>query len=86
MRRAVELAAYWHSRNNLNSLEADTPLRSPECLTLREREVAQLLVKGLSAKEVARVLDIAPGTVAKHRENLFGKLGVCKTSRLPSKM
>ena len=45
-------------------------------LTEREREITQLLLRGHSAKSVARELGIAPGTVMVHKRNLFAKLGI----------
>jgi DNA-binding NarL/FixJ family response regulator len=45
-------------------------------LTRREREVINLLADGLSGREIAEHLVIAPGTAAKHIENLVTKLGV----------
>ena len=45
-------------------------------LTVREREITQLLLRGHSAKSVARELDIAPGTVMVHKRNMFAKLGI----------
>ena len=45
-------------------------------LTKRERQITQLLLRGHSAKSVARELRIAPGTVMVHKRNLFAKLGI----------
>jgi DNA-binding CsgD family transcriptional regulator len=45
-------------------------------LTDRERQITQLLLRGHSAKSVARELRIAPGTVVVHKRNLFAKLGI----------
>lgn len=45
-------------------------------LTLREREVLALVAEGLTNAEVAASLWIAPGTVRRHLENAFRKLGV----------
>jgi DNA-binding CsgD family transcriptional regulator len=45
-------------------------------LTERERQISQLLLRGHSSKSIARVLDIAPGTVMVHKRNLFSKLGI----------
>ena len=51
-------------------------------LTAREREITQLLLRGHSAKSIARELDIAPGTVMVHKRNLFAKLGITSQNEL----
>lgn len=51
-------------------------------MTPRETEVADLLVRGFSSKEIARSLAIADLTVRKHRENLLRKLGCRHTGQL----
>lgn len=43
-------------------------------LTSRERQVIRHLAKGLSNKEISRVMGIAPKTVDTHRTNLMHKL------------
>ncbi len=45
-------------------------------LTDRERQISQLLLRGHSSKSIARILNIAPGTVMVHKRNLFLKLGI----------
>jgi LuxR family maltose regulon positive regulatory protein len=50
------------------------PLSEP--LTRRELEVLQLIVAGLSNREIATELVLAMGTVKKHITNIYGKLGV----------
>lgn len=54
-------------------------------LTEREREITQLLLRGHSAKSVARELRIAPGTVMVHKRNLFSKLGITSQNELFSR-
>ncbi len=49
-------------------------------LTPREREIAELVALGLSNREIADRLVIAPGTVKIHVERILGKLG--RTSRV----
>lgn len=43
-------------------------------LTIREKQIFQMLIKGCSRKEIARNLEISPKTVDKHKENLMEKL------------
>ena len=44
-------------------------------LSPREREVALLVARGLTNKEVARELGLCDGTVKIHLHNIFQKLG-----------
>lgn len=55
---------------------APAPATANDPLTPREREIARLVVLGLSNREVGERLNVAMGTVRKHRENLMTKLGV----------
>jgi LuxR family maltose regulon positive regulatory protein len=48
----------------------------PEQLSLREREVLPLLAAGLSHREIAERLTIAPDTARTHIKNIYGKLQV----------
>jgi DNA-binding CsgD family transcriptional regulator len=45
-------------------------------LTPREREVLAWVARGKTNAEIARLLWLAPGTVRKHLENVYAKLGV----------
>lgn len=48
-------------------------------LTVREREVLQCLVDGLSRAEIAKRLHVSANTVRTHTQNLIVKLGVHST-------
>jgi DNA-binding CsgD family transcriptional regulator len=52
------------------------PAPSGSPLTDREHEVMELVAVGLTNTQVARRLQVADGTVAKHLEHVYGKLGV----------
>ena len=47
-----------------------------DSLTPREREVLALVADGKTNAEIARQLWISPGTVRRHLENAYAKLGV----------
>ena len=49
-------------------------------LSARQRDVFELIVRGLSNKEIARTLNLAEGTVKIHVAALFRKLGVQRRS------
>ena len=48
----------------------------PDPLSPRETEVLQLIVQGLTNKEIGAQLFIAPSTVKRHTINIYNKLGV----------
>ena len=51
-------------------------------LTPREREIVRQVAFGLHNAEVAVRLHISPGTVRKHLEHIFRKLGVRRRAEL----
>ena len=54
----------------------------PEPLSLREREVLQLIAEGKTTKEVAVVLGISVKTAESHRTRMMEKLNVHETASL----
>jgi LuxR family maltose regulon positive regulatory protein len=59
--------------------QPEKPLAGPpmeEELTQREKEVLRLIAAGLSNRDSAELLVVTEGTVKKHLNNIFGKLGV----------
>lgn len=60
-------------------LSARDPLLFPE-LTDREREVLELMARGLSNGEIARTLFVSPKTIRNHVSNVFTKLQVTDRS------
>ena len=53
-----------------------------ETLSVREREIFQLIAEARSNKEVAALLDISPATVETHRANLMQKLNATNSRLL----
>ena len=51
-------------------------------MTLRQREILQLLAEGKSAKEIASVLGISPRTVEDHKYRLMESLGIENSAEL----
>ncbi len=53
-----------------------------ERLTLREKEVLQLIAQGNSNKEIAVLLNISVNTVAVHRAHVMEALGLHRTAEI----
>ena len=53
-----------------------------DLLTMREKEVLQLLAEGKTNKEVAILLDVSPNTVESHRTNLMQTLNLHNTAEI----
>ena len=74
----------WTTRSKNRDGDDDVHKRLTQCfdkfgesvLTVRERQISQLLLRGYSSKSIARELKIAPGTVMVHKRNMFSKLGI----------
>ncbi len=52
------------------------------CLTDRERQVVECMLKGHSAKSTAHLLAIEEGTVTNHKRNIYAKLDVHSAAQL----
>lgn len=70
--RAFSVDASLTVRND-QRLAASTSVAT---LSSRERQVLQLLLGGLSNKEIARHIDLSPRTVEMHRASMMSRLGV----------
>lgn len=81
------VTAYMKAIEDLPVLEggvrrATTDTSAFDLLSARELEVARLVAKGFSNKEVALFLEISHWTVAAHLKATFLKLGVRRRSEL----
>lgn len=54
----------------------------PGEITSRETDIIELMLKGHSAKSMARALDIEEGTVTNHKRNIYAKLAVHSQAQL----
>ena len=54
--------------------------------TAREREIAALLIEGLTSKQIGRRLNISPRTVDVYRARLMRKLGAASTAELVNRL
>ena len=78
--------AVLHCKRRLSELQNNALESDARSLTEREREVAQLVVQGLSNKAIAAKLSIAERTVKFHRASACEKLGVGSTAQLIARM
>lgn len=54
---------------------AQSPADATATLTRREREIVDLLRRGLTNKEIARDLGVMEDTIKKHLQSVFGEPG-----------
>lgn len=66
----------------LESLNIAASIKSMGDLTNRECEVIELILRGHATKSVARILDIAVGTVTNHKRNIYAKLDIHSQAQL----
>jgi DNA-binding CsgD family transcriptional regulator len=74
--RAREARAALRRRLRDLKVADDEATESDATLTIREREVVFLAAQGKTNAQIAAELWITPGTVKKHLENVYAKLGV----------
>jgi len=71
------------TKNNTDFfIPGDTPLKKLSKLTVRQREVLQLLAEGNTMRKTAEILSVTPRTVAYHKYCIMGKLGINTNSEL----
>jgi DNA-binding CsgD family transcriptional regulator len=78
------------TREQLRALGVRPPPRvsaaATDVLTGREREIAMLVARRRSNKEIGRALDISSRTVSTHLSHIFEKLGVTSRGELADRM
>lgn len=81
-KRPFELAIWTFSDRSDNAKQTDVA----STLTERERDIAALLVHGMTSKEIGKELNISPRTVDIHRASLLRKYEVRATSDLIARL
>lgn len=79
----------WHYRTPLFKLDREPkgePNQELETLTDKEKEIALAVSQGLSNKEIAAQLNIAPSTVKNHLYTIFRKLNITNRVALVSRI
>lgn len=76
----VKAAIEQYSTHSAHRLEQQALRERVGTLTAREREVLDLVIEGISTKEMGRRLCISPRTVEVHRSRIMRKMGM-KTLR-----
>jgi LuxR family maltose regulon positive regulatory protein len=83
-----KLMAAWKSRYQSEPQQAPIPIAASaisEPLSAREGDILKMIAEGLSNKEIARNLAIAPETVKSHVKHIFTKLNVEKRAQAVSR-
>lgn len=79
---AIQNAQARHEQLSARQAEARETEALLARLTAREREVLELIVKGMSTREIAGLLSISPRTIDSHRANIGEKLGTTSVAEL----
>jgi LuxR family maltose regulon positive regulatory protein len=79
-----KLITGWRSRYGSASPQMQRSALA-ETLSNRERDILKLIAQGLSNKEIAKTLAVAPETVKSHVKHIFVKLGVEKRAQAVSR-
>jgi LuxR family maltose regulon positive regulatory protein len=79
------LVATWKSHHQPEERQQSEPLPTAGALSRRESDILKLIADGLSNKEIARDLAIAPETVKSHVKHIFTKLNVERRAQAVSR-
>ena len=78
-------AAHWaslHGRRVAPHVPGQAAIPDMLALTLREREIVTMVLRGHSTESIAMQLGISPGTVKIHRKNIYRKMKVSTQAEL----
>jgi DNA-binding NarL/FixJ family response regulator len=69
-----------------DSLRLHARRAATRSLTARQQELLHLVAAGYANRAIARQLGLSPGTVRKHLENTFARLGVASRTEAVAKI
>ena len=72
------------ARRALARLQPIELTATTEALTPRERQVAELVARGLTNRQIAKALGIASGTAGRHVSNILDKLAFHSRAEIAS--
>lgn len=81
---AALCSGHWSNLRGARELPQRRVIAHPtlDSLTLREREIVTMVLRGHSTESIAMQLSISPGTVKIHRKNIYRKLNVSTQAEL----
>ncbi|PIB35109.1 hypothetical protein BFP72_06725 [Reichenbachiella sp. 5M10] len=82
LKLTINLAMFNAKKESQNVLYNEKNAKRLESLTSREKEILFSLASGKMSKEVADILNIAPATVEKHKQNIKEKLSLTTLGEL----
>jgi DNA-binding CsgD family transcriptional regulator len=77
-------AALWVKRSRAALARGDNAPRRPLMLTAAERRIADLVMSGMTSREIAAQLFISPKTVESNLTRIYRKLGIRSRAQLHS--
>ncbi len=66
----------------LRTHSGDPETNGLDALTLREREVLELVAEGNTTPRIGEILNLSPKTISRHRERIMNKLNMHSTAEL----
>lgn len=85
-KRTYMSEALWDANIKRITGEHDGLADSIEALSLKERQVAQLLLNGKGGSEIAAIMNVSPSTVNTYRVRIFRKIGVNNVLQLAHRL
>jgi two-component system, NarL family, response regulator NreC len=70
------------SSSVMDAFDKQEDTTAPKTLTMRERQILQMIADGKTNREMAHELDLSPKTIDSHRSKIMQKLNIHRTAEL----